>query len=187
MSAHRSANPNAAARTAWFLLDRLHPSLARVFLTIVLPLSLLPPLMLYYAGTYHGDDFMAGFAQRNWAAIGALFFAAEMLTVAAMGPVIQGIARLNDVAADRNHAYLLAFAAPVPMWLSSLGLFVPNFFFAAAVGVAGAILSCYVIYHGVAVLLHVAEDIVAGAIAYGIMAGGLMAWALLLILVIPLG
>lgn len=187
MSAHRSANPAAAARTAWFLFDRLHPSLARLFLRLVLPLSLLPPLMLYYAGTYHGDQFMAGFAQRNWIAIGTIFFLAEMLTVAAMGPIIQGIARLNGAAADRTHAYLLAFAAPVPLWLSAFGLFVPNFFFAAAVGVAGAVLACFVIYHGVAVLLRISEDIVAGAITYGVMATGLIAWALLLILVIPLG
>lgn len=187
MSAHRSANATAAARTAWFLFDRLHPSLARVFLTIVLPLSLLPPLMLYYAGTFHGDEFMPGFASRDWTAIGALFFAAEMLTVAAMGPVIRWVSRLNGVDADRTHTYLLAFAAPIPLWLSALGLFVPNFFFAAATGIAGAILACFIIYHGVAVLLRVSEDIVAGAIAYGIMASGLVAWALLLILVIPLG
>lgn len=187
MPATPSANPTALARTAWFLFDRLHPSLSRVFLTVVLPLSLLPPLMLYYAGTYHGDAFMAGFAQRNWTAIGLLFFLAEMVTVAAMGPIIRGIARLNGADADRTHATMLAFAAPIPLWLSSLGLFIPNFFAAAAIGVAGAIAACVIIYHGVAVLLRVSEDITAGAIAYGIMASGLVVWALLLVLVIPVG
>lgn len=187
MPAHFNANPTALARTAWFLLDRLHPSLARVFLTVVLPLSLLPPLMLYYAGTYHGDEFMAGFAQRNWGAIGLLFFLAEMLTIVAMGHIIRWVASLNGVTTDRTHATMLAFAAPIPLWLSSLGLFIPNFFAAAAIGIAGAVAACIIIYHGIAVLLRVTEDLTAGAIAYGIMASGLVAWALLLVLVIPVG
>lgn len=185
MSVHRQANLTSLARTAWFMLGQLHPSLPRIFLGVVLPLSLLPPLMLYYAGTYHGDDFMPGFAARNWQAIGFVFFAAEMATVAAMGFIIRWIARANGVAADKASSYLLAFVAPIPLWLSSLALLVPNFLFAAAVGMAAFAVSCVVIYHGVAALLRVKEDVVAGSIVHGIMACGLLAWAMLLVIVIP--
>lgn len=187
MPLSRSLKPTAIARTAWLILAGVHPSLPRVFLGIVLPLSLLPPLMLYYAGTYHGDDFMPGFAARNWKNIALLFFLAELLTVGAMGSIIRWVAQLNGVTAKRESAYLLAFAAPIPLWLSALALFVPNFFFAAAAGILALGLSCVVIYHGVATLLGVREDIVAGAIAYGIMACGLLAWGMLLAIVIPLG
>lgn len=187
MPASRCISLTAIARTAWLFLAGMHPSLLRVFLGVVLPLSLLPPLMLYYAGTYHGDDFMPGFAARNWKNIAVIFFLAEMVTVGAMGWVIRGVARLNGVAASHESAYLLAFAAPIPMWLSSLALFVPSFFFGAIAAILALCLSCIVIYHGVAALLRVREDLVAGSIAYGIMACGLLAWGMLLAIVIPLG
>lgn len=186
MSVSRSIHPAAFARSAWFMLEKIHPSLSRVFLAVVLPLSLLPPLMLYYAGTYHGDDFMPGFAARNWATIAFVFFVAEMATVGAMGSVIRWIAGLNGVYADKASSYLLAFAAPVPLWLSSLALLVPSFNFAAIAGLFAFGVSCLVIYEGISVLLRVKEEVVASYIAYGVMASGLIAWALLLIIVIPL-
>jgi hypothetical protein len=185
MAAFRGINLTAAARTAWFMFGMTHPSLTRMFLGIVVPLSLLPPLMLYYAGTYHGDDFMPGFAARDWLDISFVFLIAELATVGAMGAVIRWIARLNGLAADRTNSYLLAFTAPIPLWLSSLALLVPSFIFAAGVGILAFGVSCLVIYHGVSVLLRIKEDVVAGYVAYGIMSCGLLAWGMLLVIVIP--
>lgn len=185
MATPPNVNLTIIARTAWFFLSRLHPSLSWSFTRVVLPLSLLPPVMLYYAGTLHGDDFMPGFAARDWKTIALIFLVAELASVGLMGPLIRWIAGLNGFTADKESAYLLAFAAPTPLWLSSLALVVPNFIFVAAVAILGLVASCIIIYHGVAVLLKVKEDIVAGSIAYGIMACGLLAWGLLLVLVIP--
>ncbi|CAB1369631.1 YIP1 family protein [Denitratisoma oestradiolicum] len=187
MTTYQCANLSSVIRTAWFFLGRTHPSLSRVFFTIVLPLSLLPPVMLYYAGTYQGDIFMPGLAARNWLGIGLIFLVAELATVLAMAHVIRWIAAINGFAADRSHAALLAVAAPIPLWLSSLGLFVPNIFFNVALCCLALGLACIVIYHGVAVLLKVRDDTQAASIAYGIMGVGLIAWALLLIIVIPGG
>lgn len=186
MPAFRGLNVTAAARTAWFLFGRMHPALDRMFLRVVVPLSLLPPLMLYYAGTYHGNDFMPGFANRDWVSIAFIFLLAELATVGAMGTVIRWIAKLNGIVADRTSAYLLAFVAPIPLWLSSLSLLVPNFIFAACVGMLAFGVSCLVIYHGVSALLRVKEDVEAGSIAWGIMACGLLAWGMLLVMVIPI-
>ena len=185
MSSRHHVSFTAATRTAWSVFDKTHPRLYRVFFFLVLPLSLLPPAMLYYAGTYHGDVVSHGFSDRNWATIGLLFLIAEMVTIAAMGPVIQWVAWLNGAKVNLQNAYMLAFVAPLPLWLSSLGLIVPNLFFISALAVAALVLTAFIIYHGVATLLHIAEDIVAGSIAYGVMACGMIAWALLMIAVLP--
>ena len=187
MFAYRSPKLTTVARAAWLMAGRSRLSLTRIFAKVILPLSLLPPLMLYYAGTYHGDAFMSGFSARDWRSIAIVFFLAELATVGAMGPAIRGIARLNGVSTDRESSCLLAFAAPIPLWLSSLALFVPNFFVAATAGVLALAFSCVIIYHGVSTLLRIRDDIVAGSIAYGIMACGMVAWAMLLVIVIPLG
>jgi hypothetical protein len=159
----KGMNLTAAARTAWFLFGRMHPTLDWMFLRVVVPLSLLPPLMLYYAGTYHGNDFMPGFASRDWVSIAFIFLIAELATVGAMGTVIRWIAKLNGLVADRTSSYLLAF-----------------------VGMLAFGVSCLVIYHGVSALLRVKEDVEAGSIAWGIMACGLLAWGMLLVIVIPI-
>ena len=44
----------------WDDLIRIHPSIARLFALLVLPLSLLPPAMIYYAGGRYGDVFVQG-------------------------------------------------------------------------------------------------------------------------------
>lgn len=185
MPASRHPSLTAAARTAWFVFGQTHPSLLRMFLNVVLPLALLPPILLYYAGTYHGDAFMPGFSGRDWMSIAFIFLIAELATVGAMGPAIRWIAKQNGLVADRTSAYLLGFTAPIPLWLSSLSLLVPNFIFAACVGMLAFGVSCLLIYHGVSALLRVKEDVVAGSIAFGIMACGLLAWGMLLIIVIP--
>lgn len=186
MPASPCLNLTALVRTAWFMFGRMHPSLTRMFLGVVVPLSLLPPLMLYYAGTYHGDAFMPGFATRDWVSISFIFLLAELATVGAMGAVIRWIAKLNGLIAGHTSSYLLAFVAPIPLWLSSLALLVPNFIFAASVGMLAFGASCLLIYHGVSTLLRVKEDVEAGSIAFGIMACGLLAWGMLLIIVIPI-
>lgn len=187
MTTSQCANLSSLIRTAWFFLGRSHPSLSRVFFTIVLPLSLLPPVMLYHVGTYQGDLFMPGLAARDWFGIGLIFLVAELVTVLAMAHVIRWVAAINGFVADRAHAALLAVAAPIPLWLSSLGLLVPNIFFNVVVCCLALGLSCIIIYHGVSVLLKVKDDTQAASIAYGIMGVGLIAWALLLIIVIPGG
>jgi hypothetical protein len=176
----------AAIRTAWFLFGQLHPAPRRMLLLGVLPLSLLPPLMLYYAGSRHGDEFMAGFSARPWDVIALIFWQAELYTIGLMGATIRWIAHLSGVKTTWRQATLLAFIAPAPLWLSALALFVPSFAFCAAVGVIALLVSAFIIYHGVAALLGVREDICAAYIAYGIMAAGLIAWALLLAIIIPI-
>lgn len=187
MFAHYPLHPSVAIRTAWLLLSRSHPSLVRIFFALVFPLSLLPPAMIYYAGTYHGDQFMVGFSGRDWVSIALLFLGAELATVTAMGPAIHWIAELQEIQADKAGAVLLAFFAPIPLWLCSLSLFVPSFLFCMLMCCLGLLAACLIIYHGTAVLLKCRDEAKTTAISYGIMAAGLIAWALLLLIVIPIG
>lgn len=69
----------------WDELRRRQPPLVALVSFIVLPLSLVPPVMLYYAGTQYGEAFGAGFADKQWEFITTIFFLAELLTFAVMG------------------------------------------------------------------------------------------------------
>jgi hypothetical protein len=170
-----------SADRGWPDLVKRHPGLVRLALTLVLPLSLVPPLMLYYAGTHHPDVFPPQIGVKAWGEVAVVFFLAEIATLAVMGWLVRQVATSHGLAIDYHDAFVVASIAPVPMWLSALGLFVPNLAFAVVVALAGLALSCGLVYHGVEALCRTREDVVAAGIAQVVIGAGLIAWVLLLL------
>lgn len=172
------ALPFASARD-WSELARRRPALPRVLAFPVLPLALLPPLVLYLAGTLDPARFPPALARGSWGALAAAFFATEVATWLALGWLIACAARSSRVAIDRPTAYLIAALAPVPLWLSSLGLLVADL--VVTLGLAGLALalSCRAVYHGIAILGGVRESVTAAWITQIAVGGALIPWVLL--------
>ncbi|HEX8981122.1 MAG TPA: YIP1 family protein [Parasulfuritortus sp.] len=175
-----------SADQGWPEIERAHPHLVKLYALIVLPLSLLPPAMLYYAGTQYPDSFLHQAANKNWGEVAAAFFLTELFTLLAMGWLIKQVAETNNLRIDYHDSFLLAGIAPIPLWLSSLGLFAPSLGFNAVLSLIALGLSCGVIYHGIEGLCHTHEDVTAAGIVHTVIGAGLIAWALLLMWVLPL-
>lgn len=175
-----------SADQGWPEIERLHPRLARVFAFVVLPLSILPPLMLYYVGNSDPEVFLPQSAGKNWGMIAAVFFLMEMLTLMLMGWLIKQVAESNNMKIDYHDSYLLAAIAPVPLWLSSLGLLVPSLGFNVVLSLTAMGLSCGIIYHGIEALAHSREEVSAASVVQIVIGAGLIAWALLLVMVVLL-
>lgn len=174
------------ADQGWPEIERLHPRLIRLFAFIVLPLSLLPPAMLYYVGHAYPEVFLPHSAGKDWGLIAGVFFLAEVATVLGMGWLIRQAVQSSGLRIDDHDAYLLAGIAPIPLWLSSLGLLVPSLGFNAVLSLAALGLSFGIIYHGIEGLCHTREDVTAAGIVQTVFGAGLIAWALLLMLVVLL-
>lgn len=86
-------------------------------------------------------------------ALAAVFFLAEVATVLAMGWLIKS----NRLEFDDYAAYLIAALAPMPLWLSSVGLLVPNLLFTATIAAAALAFSCRAVYQGIVGLGRVRE------------------------------
>lgn len=168
----------------WDELTRIHPSILRLFAVVVLPLSLLPPAMIYYAGASYGDVFDPGVSPEQWRSAAMVFLLAELVTVPAMAWLIHLVVRLNDAEAEHHQCFTLAAIAPVPLWFSSLALAVPNLFFNIIIGGLALLCSVTLIYRGVAALFHVGEDVRALQMATVIAGAGLLAWLLLMQIVL---
>lgn len=164
----------------WPLLSRRRPAYARVFALLVLPLSLLPPAMLLYAGTHHPAMFTPELAHRDWLATAAVFFAAEMLTLLAMGALVKALADSHGLVLGWSGAYLLASVAPVPMWLSSLALFVPSLVFNGVAALTGLGLACALMVNGIQGLCRTREGVTAAGMAQIVIGAGILGWGLLL-------
>jgi hypothetical protein len=167
-------------------IERLHPRLVKLFALVALPLSLLPPIMLYYAGSVQPEIFPPQLAGKDWGAIAVVFFVAEMATLAFMGWFIRQVADGNGLRIDYHDAYVIAAIAPIPMWLSALGLLMPSLGFSVVLALVGLGLSCSLVYHGIEGLTHSREDVSAAGIVQTVIGAGLVAWALLLMLLLLL-
>ena len=168
----------------WDELIRIHPSIARMFARVVLPFSLLPPAMIYYAGGNYGDVFAAGVSPEQWHVSAAIFFVAELLTVPAMALLMHLVSRANDVATSYDKCFTLAAITPIPLWISSLVLFVPNLAVGVAVGALALLCSLALTYRGVYALLRMHEEIRALQMATVVTGVGLFAWLLLMQIVL---
>ncbi len=168
----------------WDELIRLHPSIARMFVLLVLPLSVLPAAMIYYAGSQYGDVFSAGVSPQRWHMAAGIFFLAELLTVPTMAWIMHLACRANDVPAGYHECFTLAAIAPIPMWISSLVLFVPNLAVCVVVGAVGLICSLGITYRGMYALFRMHEDLRAMQMATVVTGTGLLAWLVLMQIVL---
>ncbi|MCH4562697.1 YIP1 family protein [Halomonas sp. EGI 63088] len=173
------------SRTAgWKELQQRQVSIPALAWLIVVPLSLLPPVMLYYAGTHYGDDFVPGFADRPWRHITTILFLAELLTFFVMGWLIHSVVHSHEMSISYHDAYLLAALAPLPLWSSSVVLAVPSLLLNALAVLMALCISCSLIYHGLQGLCQRRDDdVTAMAATYTIMAAGGLAWGLLMAIV----
>jgi hypothetical protein len=168
----------------WQDLKRMDLSVPFLAWVIVVPMSFLPPVLLYYAGTHYGDSFISGFADKEWRFITTILFLAELLTFFVMGWLIRSVLDSHKLGIEYQDAYLLAAIAPLPLWLSSLALLVPVLAVSVVAVMAGLFLSCALVYQGVRSLCHRGDnDVVTMSATYTIMAASVLAWGILMALV----
>ena len=173
-----------SANGVWRELKGMNLSIPFLAWVIVVPMSFLPPVLLYYAGTHYGDSFINGFADKEWRFITTILFLAELLTFFVMGWLIKAVLDGHQLKIEYPDAYLLAAIAPLPLWPSSLALLVPVLAASVIAVFAGMFLSCALIYQGVRSLCQRTDnDVVAMSATYTVMAASLTAWGILMAMV----
>ncbi|MCB1952368.1 Yip1 family protein [Denitromonas sp.] len=170
-----------SSEAGWRDLEHQHPTVLSLFLWMVLPLSILPPAMLYYAGTHYGDALMVGWSGKPWSVIAPLFFLCELAAFVGMGLFIRSVVDHDTSPIDTHDAYVVTAIAPVPMWLSSLALLVPNPAFVAVVALTGLVAASALMYRGIYALCHMADEVRAASVTHTVMAAGLLCWAAFLV------
>ncbi|KAA8983580.1 MULTISPECIES: Yip1 family protein [Gammaproteobacteria] len=168
---------------AWARLRDHPPSVLALILFPVLPLALIPPIMLYQAGTGYPEAFGDAFAGREWGYITIILFLAELLTFAVMGWLIHEVGNTRSAHISAHSAYLVAAVAPVPMWLSAFALFVPSLTVITSIALIGLIWSCAIVFRGISHLCRIGADVEAMSITYTVMAASVLAWGLLLAII----
>lgn len=171
-----------SSHEGWDAFARMQASSLKLFVFLVVPFSLIPPLMLEYAGHHIGAVMFPDTSAQAWSTAALFFLIAELVTVPLMAWAIKSVANSKGVACDYHAAFMLAAVAPVPLWLSSLALFSDQIALIVAIALLGLAASVTLIFRGAESILKVEEGLEAFDIAYVVTALGLIAWALLVML-----
>jgi len=158
-------------------LDR--PSVLKTFFFLALPFSMIPALMLMYAGDHHAAAYRMSANPARWYAVAQIFFVAELVTIALMGALIRQVAATRKIAVNFERAFLLAAFTAIPMCLSSLGLAIPDMWAMIGIVVLGLLVAASLLYRGCYRILQMNEPMEAQSLSAEVFAGGGVAWALL--------
>ena len=160
----------------WDWLMRIHPSVARMYLTYVVPMSIIPPAMLIYASRTYTDIPMLQISADKALFIAAVFFITELIMVPIMGRVVQSIGNVADAHPPYHDAFALAAVVPTPLWLAPLALFIPNLYFSMLVMLLALGASAALIYQGVDRVFGLEDEGKTLLVAGSVFAAGLVAW-----------
>lgn len=168
----------------WFKLQQQELSIPLLAWLLVVPLSFVPPVLIYYAGTHYGDSFILGFGDKDWHFITTTLFLAELLTFFVMGWLIHSVLEGHKLKVSYHDAYLVAAIAPLPLWLSPFALLIPDLMFNVLIVAAALALSIILVYQGCRAITHrLGNDVVSMSATYTIIAASFLAWVLLLVIV----
>jgi hypothetical protein len=157
-------------------------SVLKLFLLYALPLSLVPPSMIYYAGMMYGGKLLPALTVTQLQGIGIVFYFAELAMTFVVAYATQRLGELVDIKPAFEDAYKLAVVVPTPLWLAPLFLFIPSFMLNLTVGAAALILSGMLIFYSVPPILKVEEKGHAMLLSGSILAAGMVAWAMMMYL-----
>lgn len=169
----------------WSEVARTHPSVKKLFASLVVPLSVIPPLMYTFAQkVYPGEIFALSRPEPTLTALlvnGLVFFVAELIMVSFMALIIRQISEGQGYGIPHENAYALAAIAPIPLWLAPFALFIPSLGVNLLILAIAWVGSVALIRHGVRPLLGVEDEHKAHYIANLITLSGVLAWLSLLI------
>lgn len=166
----------------WEFLSRSRMSVVEMFFLYALPLSVIAPLMIHYAGTTYGGGLLPSLSGSQLQTIGVVFFIAETAMVFLVAWVIQRLAAAVDITPSYAEAFKLAVTVPVPLWLAPLFLLIPSFTLNLAVGALAIAASGVLIFRAVPAIFRIEDKGRAILLSGFVLLAGLVAWVALMFL-----
>lgn len=166
----------------WDAFTRSHMSVLTLFLLYAVPMSVIPPVMIYYAGTVYGGGLLPAVSDVQLQIIGILLFLTELAMTFVVAYLIQRMGDVIDIKPAFEDAYKLAVVVPTPLWLAPLFLFIPSFMVNLTAVSAALMISGILIFRNVPSILKVEEKGHAILLSGSILSAGLVVWAAMMFL-----
>lgn len=172
---------------AWHMLAEKQPSVMRMLFLYVMPLSIIPPLMLYFVIQRYPEIFIDILPGDRAIIFCVSLFVFQILMVLAMASLSQNLAEMVDIKPTFRDSLLLIAAAVTPFWLVSIFYIVPSFALNIILHGLAALAATGIVYQGIQMIYKLKRRgaatmlliaiISTGALGFGvILVGSLMFW-----------
>lgn len=172
---------------AWHTLAEKQPSISRMLLLYVMPLSIIPSLMLYIVIQRYPEIFIDILPGDRAIIFCLSFFVFQILMVLTMAWLAQNLAEMVDIKPTFRDSLLLISAAATPFWLVSVFYIVPSFALNIILHALAALAATGIVYQGIQMIYKLKRRGAAtmlliailstGAVGFGvILVGSLMYW-----------
>lgn len=165
----------------WSHLEQSKPTMHRLFLLHVIPFSLIPPLMIYFASSRYGGQLIPALSDSRLLLVAGILFIVELVVVPVMGMIIREVAEVAEIHPSYRDAFTLAAIAPTPLWLAPVFLVVPSVLLNLAVVSLAMMAAAGLIYYGIPVIFKIRETGHAILLFGAVLIAGVVAWGFLMV------
>lgn len=171
----------ASPAKGWSRLVHSKPSIPRLYLTHVVPFSLIPPLMIYFAGSKYGGQMFPALSDSQLLLVAVILFVVELAIVPVMGVIVRQLAEVAEIHPSYHDAFTLAAVAPTPLWIAPIFLFIPSALLNLVMVSLAMIATVSLIYYGIPTVFRLKERGHAILMFGAVLTAGTVAWVFLMV------
>lgn len=173
-----------SADSGWPRLLQKRPGPWQLLLQLVLPVSLVPPAVLYMVLTSPRYRPAVDTGQGGLYAFVVLI--SEFVSVAFASRLLRWVAGTYGLSVAGSDAYMLAALAPLPLWLATASVALPGVALSVMMPLLGLLLGCCIAFHGLVAICKPREAFAAAGIVQVVASAGLAGWGLLFALLVAM-
>lgn len=165
----------------WKDLMQTQPTIHQLYLMHVIPFALIPPLMIYIAGSNRSLLFFDLLPGNKLIVVAVAFFLVQLVIVPAMASIVRQLAEIAEVHPPYKDAFILAAVAPTPLWMAPIFLVIPDILLNLGITSLAMMASAGFIYYGVPSVFKIKEQGHALLLFGAILMAGVIAWGFLMV------
>lgn len=171
-----------APTKGWRHLIQARYSMHRLFLLHVVPLSLIPPLFVYYGNFNFAAGLLPVLSSSKLLIVAVILFLVELVAVPLMALVVRQLAEVADVHPSYHDAFTFAAVAPTPLWLLPIMFLIPDMMIDLLSLTLALMATVGFIYYGVPSVFRIKERGHAIMMFGAVLTAGVVAWVFLMVM-----
>jgi len=165
----------------WRHLMQAKYSMHRLYLLHVVPLSLIPPLFIYFAAGNYAGDLLPVLSKAQLFLVAVILFIVELVAVPLMGLILRQLAEVADSHPSYHDAFTLAAVAPTPLWLVPIVFLIPDMLVNLFALTMALMATVGFIYYGIPAVFRIKERGHAMLLFGAVFTAGVIAWVFLMV------
>lgn len=170
-----------APTKGWRQLTQAKYSMHRLYLLHVVPLSLIPPLFIYYGNFNFAASLFPVLSSAKLLIVAIILFIVELIAVPLMALLLRQLAEIADAHPSFHDAFTFAAVAPTPLWLMPIMFLIPNLTVNLLALTLALMATVGFIYYGIPSVFRIKERGHAMLLFGAVLTAGVVAWVFLMV------